>query len=107
MEGADPGLLLRSLENTRLPKRGATSQRNPAVSPVQAGDAVCRGNSPPASPLGHFSFWCQVLGMKEERNLLFLVTLIGCVFGFPLQPSSTAELTHACPGEACLSLYTN
>lgn len=111
VEEADPGLLLCSLEHfvTRLPKCGPAAWGSPAAFPVQAGNVARGGTSPPASSLGHFSFRCPVLGMEEERNLLFLVTLISCVFGFPLQPSSTAGLTHACPvcpGEACLSHHT-
>lgn len=98
VEEADPGLSLCSLENTCLPNRGPTAEGDPAALPAQPGNAACRGTSPRASPLEHFSFRCCILGMKEERNLLFLVTLIGCVFIFPLQLSSTARLTHACTG---------
>lgn len=95
VEEADPGLRLRSLESTRLLNHGPAAWGNSAAFPVQAGNAACRGPSRPAAPLGRFIFRCHVLGMKEERNLFFLVTLIGHVFSFPLQPSSTARLTHA------------
>ena len=50
VEEADPGLPLRSLENTRLPNRGPAAQGNPAAFPVQAGDAACRGPCLPPLP---------------------------------------------------------
>jgi len=75
VEQGDPGLL----SHTGLPKHGPAAWGDPAAFPAQAGSVTCRGTSAPTAPSGRFSFRCHVLGMKEEHNLLFLVTLISHV----------------------------